>query len=63
LKEIKNLTLKNIFLTNIFQNKKERNFDFFKDMVNKIVKTNREENKLSFLFDIFSNFKDEINYS
>lgn len=62
LKEIKNLILKNIFLSNIFQNKKERNFDFFKDMVIKIVKTNREENKLSFLFDIFSNFKDEINY-
>jgi hypothetical protein len=57
------MTLKNIFLTNIFQNKKERNFDFFNDMVIKIVKTNREENKLSFLFDIFSNFKDEINYS
>ena len=56
---MKNDLLKDYFLTSILQHKSD-DLSFFRNMCIKIVKTNKEEPKLDFLFDIFSAFQAEI---
>lgn len=56
-KSVQNPTLRSYFLLNIHKHKKASNFEFFQEMVVRIAKTNKEPNKLSFLFDIFAGFQ------
>ena len=55
-KSVQNQILRDYFLESIKKHKKATNFEFFEEMIVRIVRTNKEANKLSFLFDIFAGF-------